>query len=196
MTSNRLVKPLLCLCLLSFSVITCAQTASSFQTCDGAGESPNQFSLIGEVTHAKTFTLETLQSYASSKVNVWYNTGKGPVDTSYIGVPLLDLLNEAVVLTDPARKNDILRKYVVISATDCYQSVIAVADLLTNFGGQQVLVAYATGDGKPLVSDGMARLVVPGDKAGGRYVSNIVRIEVRSPPQYCSQNSRVCITRF
>jgi len=29
--------------------------------------------------------------------------------------------------------------------------------------------------------EGMARLVVPGDKAGGRYVSNIVRIVVRDP---------------
>jgi DMSO/TMAO reductase YedYZ molybdopterin-dependent catalytic subunit len=191
MTSNCLLKPLFCLCLVGFSVITYGQFAPSSmkisplairQRCDGDGESPSQFNLVGEVTHTKTFTLETLQKYASSKVNVWYNTGKGPVDTSYIGVPLLDLLNEAIVITDSARKNDILRKYVVIRASDCYESVITVADLLTNFGGEQVLVAYATGDGKPLVDDGMARLVVPGDKAGGRYVSNIVRIEVRSAP--------------
>ncbi len=180
MASNRLVKRLLCLYLVGFSVIACGQSVSSSQTC--AGGFSDQFSLVGEVTNKKTFTLETLKGYASSKVNVWYNTGKGPVDTSYTGVPLLDLLNEAVVATDPARKNDILRKYVVVRATDCYESVIAVADLLTNFGGQQVLVAYATGDGEPLADDGMARLVVPGDKAGGRYVSNIARIQVRSAP--------------
>lgn len=140
------------------------------------------FGLVGEVQNKKLFTLETLKQYAASKVHVWYNTGKGPVETSYIGVPLLDLLNEAVIVTDPGRKNDMLRKYVVVRATDCYEAIIAVADLLPNFGGQQILVAYATGDGEPLADDGMARLVVPDDKAGGRYVSNIVRIQVRSAP--------------
>ena len=48
------------------------------------------------------------------------------------------------------------------------------------FGGGQVMVAYATG-GQSLGSDGFARIVVPGDKAGGRFVSNIVSIEVRDP---------------
>ena len=39
------------------------------------------------------------------------------------------------------------------------------------------------GTGQPLpVNEGMARLVVPGDKKGGRYVSNIVKITVRSAP--------------
>jgi hypothetical protein len=53
-------------------------------------------------------------------------------------VPLIDLLNEAVIITDPNRRNDILRKYVVAGATDCYEAIIAVADLLPNFGAQHV----------------------------------------------------------
>ena len=43
------------------------------------------------------------------------------------------------------------------------------------------MVAYATG-GQSLGTQGFARIVVPGDKAGGRFVSNIARIEVRSTP--------------
>jgi len=44
-----------------------------------------------------------------------------------------------------------------------------VADLLSNFGHQQVLVAFETGDGQPLdASEGMARLIVLNDKQGGR----------------------------
>jgi hypothetical protein len=40
------------------------------------------------------------------------------------------------------------------------------------------MIAYATG-GQSLGNDGFARIAVPGDKAGGRFVSNIARIEVR-----------------
>jgi hypothetical protein len=99
-------------------------------------------------------------------------------------VPLTDLLNQAVIDVDPAVKNDILRKYVVVTGSDCYETILSVGEILSDFGGSaQVLVAYATGDGQLLQTDeGMARLVVPGDKKGGRYVSNIVRITVRSAP--------------
>lgn len=71
-----------------------------------------------------------------------------------------------------------------MTATDCYQVVLALAEILPTFGKQQVIVAYALGNGEPLGDDeGMARLVVPGDTAGGRYVSNIGRITLRSPGQ-------------
>jgi DMSO/TMAO reductase YedYZ molybdopterin-dependent catalytic subunit len=79
----------------------------------------------------------------------------------------------------PDRKNDVLRKYVVVTGSDGYQAVLALAEILPDFGGQPVLVAYER-DGKALGADqGTARLVVPRDKRGGRYVSNIVRIELR-----------------
>jgi len=46
-----------------------------------------------------------------------------------------------------------------------------------------VLVAFETGDGQPLdATEGMARLIVPGDKAGGRFVSNVTTITVRTAP--------------
>ena len=151
--------------------------------CAPTGTHSETFRLDGLVQRKKTFSADSLRAYPSSKVNVWYSTGKGPVETSFIGVPLFDLLEEAGVKLDPERKNDILRKYLVIRASDCYESVISMAELLPNVAGQQVLVAYGHGDGTALdPQDGMARLVVPGDKAGGRYVSNISRIEVRSAP--------------
>jgi hypothetical protein len=59
---------------------------------------------------------------------------------------------------------------------------LALAELLPSVGGQQMMIAFADGNGQPLGADeGMARLVVPGDKAGGRFVSNITRIVLRSP---------------
>jgi hypothetical protein len=55
---------------------------------------------------------------------------------------------------------------------------LAPASLIPFFGGSQIMVAYATG-GQSLGTAGFARIVVPGDKAGGRFVSNIATIEVR-----------------
>ena len=97
-------------------------------------------------------------------------------------MPLADLLARAVVQVDPAIKNDILRRYVVVTGSDCYEVIVSLAELLSDFGGDaQIFVAFETGDGNMLpTNEGMARLIVPGDKKGGRYVSNIAKITVRS----------------
>jgi hypothetical protein len=47
------------------------------------------------------------------------------------------------------------------------------------FGGTGApdLIAYLQ-DGAPIGADGFARAVVPGDNFGGRYVSNLVSLQV------------------
>jgi hypothetical protein len=87
------------------------------------------------------------------------------------------------IVSDPNVKNDILHKIVIVTGTDCYQSVFGVGEVNPAFGGSQIMVAYATG-GQPLGDDGFARIVVPGDKQGGRFVSNIATIEVRDPTAF------------
>jgi hypothetical protein len=67
-----------------------------------------------------------------------------------------------------------------VTGSDCYQSVFGAGEIDPSFGGSQIMVAYATG-GASLGTAGFARIVVPGDKAGGRFVSNIVEIEVKDP---------------
>jgi hypothetical protein len=84
------------------------------------------------------------------------------------------------IVTDPTIKNDILHRVIIVTGTDCYQSVFGAGEINPSFGGNQIMVAYATG-GQPLGSAGFARIVAPGDKAGGRFVSNIASIEVRDP---------------
>ena len=70
-----------------------------------------------------------------------------------------------------------------MTGTDCCRSVFGAGEFAPFFGGSQIMVAYATG-GQSLGDDGFARIVVPGDKAGGRFVSNIASIEVRDPTIY------------
>ena len=76
-------------------------------------------------------------------------------------------------------KNDILRLAVIITGSDGYTSVFGAGEIAPGFGGDQIVIAYAQ-DGLPLGSDGFAKIVAPGDKMGGRFVSNIVKIEVRN----------------
>jgi len=73
---------------------------------------------------------------------------------------------------DADQKNDILRWTARVHATDNYEVEVAWGEFDPGFEAKQVLLAYAD-DGEPLRDTGFARLVVPSDKKGGRYVSNV-----------------------
>jgi len=94
---------------------------------------------------------------------------------------LRDILDAAQVNYNPDAKNDTLSMIIVATGSDGYQAVIAYGEIDASFGNQPVLVAYEQ-DGKPLADATPIRLVVPGDKRGGRYVSNLVSLEIRRAP--------------
>jgi len=144
------------------------------------------FTVTGDVTSRVEFDLSALQQFPPAQANVTYFAAGSVVTESFTGTLLWDLLNNAPVngiVTDPNIKNDILHKVVIVTGTDCYQSVFGAGEFDPFFGGSQIMVAYATG-GQSLGNNGFARIVVPGDKAGGRFVSNIAKIEVRDPSRY------------
>jgi hypothetical protein len=65
---------------------------------------------------------------------------------------------------------------VTATGSDDYQALVAWAEFDPEFEAKTLLVAL-TEDGQP-ATDGRARLVVPGDIKGGRYVSSLVRLHV------------------
>jgi hypothetical protein len=139
------------------------------------------FTVSGEVTKPAVFDLGKLEEFAPAQENVTYFAAGSVVTESFTGVLLWDLLNHPPVggiVANTKVKNDILHKVVIVTGTDCYQSVFGVGEFDPFCGGSQIMVAYAIG-GQSLGKDGFARIVVPGDKAGGRFVSNIANIEVR-----------------
>ncbi|MUG93484.1 molybdopterin-dependent oxidoreductase [Scytonema sp. UIC 10036] len=166
--------------------------STSGQQTECSGGPSDNFRLGGQVVNRKTFTLSDLQSLPSSEVTVSFLTGQGQETRTYVGVPLWQLIESVGGLKpnpDPSVKNNLLRQYVVLEATDCYQVVLAVGEIQPNFENKQVLVAYATNDDPSLgpqllTNEGFARLVVPGDARGGRYISNIRRIYVLSAPDF------------
>ena len=102
------------------------------------------------------------------------------VTDTYIGVSLWTLLDDAGLITDPNIKNDVLRQYVEAIGSDGYAAIFSLGEIDPVFGDQPDLMAYADTDGQ-LGTDGSGRIRTyrrAGRPARGRYVSNLVALEV------------------
>jgi len=143
------------------------------------GGTTTQLSLSGAVRTPGVFTLSSLESLPATTETVTYLAGGTPVTATFTGVSIWTLLTDAGIVTDPAIKNDILNYYVLATGSDGYEAIFSLGELDPMFGGTGApdLIAYLQ-DGMPLGADGFARVVVPGDDFGGRYVSNLVSLQV------------------
>lgn len=137
------------------------------------------FELSGAVTRPGTYDLARLQRIPTSRAEVVYITGSGTQTGTFVGTSLWELLLDAGVET-PGARQELLRKYVVATGSDGYQAVLTLGELMPDFAGQPVLVAYQR-DGQVLApEEGMARLVVRADKRAGRNVYQPARLDVRT----------------
>jgi hypothetical protein len=147
----------------------------------GPGGTSDQLSLFGKVADPTIVTPETLVALNQSTTETaTYVSGAGQTTDTYTGVSLWTLIQDAGLLTDPSVKNDLLHYAVVATGSDGYRAVISLGEIAPNFGNQPDLVAYADTGGQLGAggSEGAMRLIVPGDHAGGRYVSNLVSLQV------------------
>ncbi|MEP7287338.1 MAG: molybdate ABC transporter substrate-binding protein [Chloroflexota bacterium] len=137
----------------------------------------------GQVLNPLKLTVDDLKnSYTAQKVDVTYLSGDKSVTASFTGVYLRDLLDAVQVNFNADVKNDKISLFIIGTGSDGYQATIAYAELDPDFGNQPIIVAYEQ-DGKPIADkEGAIRLIVPGDKRGGRYVSGLVSLEVRDAP--------------
>lgn len=147
----------------------------------GGGGTTSQFVVQGGVASVRAFDLAALQALTPHTQTVTYMAGAATVTDTYTGALLWDVLSRAGIVLDNAIKNDILRKVVTATGSDGYQVDFSLGELSPAFGNEQVLVAYSDSGGQLAGSDGFARLVVPGDVAGGRYVSNLASFVVFDP---------------
>jgi len=143
------------------------------------GGTTTQFSLSGTIQNPGVFTLSNLEALPATTETVTYLAGGTPVTATFTGVSLWTLLTDAGIITDPVVKNDILNYYVLATGSDGYEAIFSLGELDPMFGGTGApdLIAYLQ-DGTPLGADGFARVVVPGDYFGGRYVSNLVSLQL------------------
>lgn len=158
-------------------VATGVQTATAELSYPGGPTTA--FEVGGQVTQQIIFNTAKLKQLAVATVNVTFFAAGAVTSHSYTGALLWDVLQKAGIAVDANVKNDILRKIVNVVGSDGYISAFGAGEVDPFFGGDQIIIAYAV-DGQPLSSaDGFAKLIAPGDKAGGRFVSNITKIIVR-----------------
>lgn len=172
--------------------------------CGGGGSEPPapvpSISLSGAVARSADYNSTSLKAkFTEVAQDVSYLAGTTPQSKTYLGVPLFDVVQDALATdnntpgaTNTGNAGRRLVEHVVLStATDGYQVAFALGELSPNFGGNtapnQPLIAYAqrvNGAVSALdaTTDGPFRITAPGDSRGGRYNSNAVKLEVAVPP--------------
>lgn len=137
----------------------------------------------GQVLNPISLTVDDLSSrFSSRSLEVSYRSGSETVSTSFTGVPLWQILSVAQPNLNADVRNDRVSTFIVVTASDGYQAVIAWGEIDPEFGDQPVLLAYQE-NGAPIDDpQGPFRLVVPGDARDGRNVSGVVNISLRDAP--------------
>jgi DMSO/TMAO reductase YedYZ molybdopterin-dependent catalytic subunit len=138
-----------------------------------AAAQPPGFSLDGKVRQPRQFTVADLKNLPAEHADVAFQTERGTTKSSYTGVLLWSLVEAAGGIDDDA-KGAALRHAIRITAKDGYVVVTSTGEIAPDFGAKPALVAYER-DGKPLDD---IRIVMPGDKHGGRNIRDVVSIKV------------------
>jgi hypothetical protein len=139
--------------------------------------------LAGNITDPGFYNIPGVTPVTTESVT--YKAAGVPVSDTYSGTTLWNLLNTAGGVTTTSAKNDILSKFVIATGSDGYTSVYSAGEIDPQFGNRPILIASSDTAGQlgPAGSDGLSRVVVPGDTAGGRYVSDLVSLKVGSLPE-------------
>ncbi len=157
-----------------------------------------QFSLTGGVSQSATYSLTDLQALPAITQTVNFLGGGSNQTHTYTGASMWGIVNGAGIVTSSAR-GDILNKYILATGSDGYRVVYALSEINPTYGNRPDLVAYAetlNGVSAPLGADGFARTTAPNDLRGGRYVSNLVNLDVRSSASTQSGNGGGTSTQF
>jgi len=134
-----------------------------------------QVAVSGAVSKPLTLTVADLAAEPQVTIHVTFNTSHGAETGDYTGVPLWSVLQQAGVVDGPA-KGGHLRHGILVTGADGYGALLSIGELDPDFANDGAILAVRK-EGQPL--DEGVRLVVPGDKKGGRSVRHVVGIEVQ-----------------
>ena len=133
--------------------------------------------ISGEVTVPMTINDDDLHKYPQTTVNRKDHDGK---DHTYSGVILSEILKKAGATLGPDLKGKNLAKYILVTASDNYQVVFALAELDKAFTDRTIILADQV-DGKPLPSgEGPFRVIVQDEKKPARCIREVTEIKVVS----------------
>jgi molybdate transport system substrate-binding protein len=106
---------------------------------------------------------------------VGFMTGRGEQQSEWTGPLLWDVLVASGAI-DPAKVAEQVHLSVRITGADGYAAVVALAEIAPQFAGRPIQVADRMNGVS--IPDHALRLIVPGDRRGGRSVRDVVRIDI------------------
>ena len=164
---------LILFCLLAGQALAAAPRPAP-QQATSAG-----ITVTGITGHAVVLSPEALATLATVQLTVSFQTEHGPRHGTFAGPPLWTVLDHlgAIGVNNP---RSLAHEVVLVTGSDGYAAALALGEIAPVFEGKQVILAEQE-DGHPLGA-GHLRIVVPGDRFGGRYVRDVVRITVTAPP--------------
>jgi molybdate transport system substrate-binding protein len=127
----------------------------------------------GQASHLISF--ERLAALKPMTQRVSFLTDQGERQNEWTGPLLWDVL-AASGATDAIKPGEQVRLAVRVTGADGYTAIVALAEVSPQFAGRPIQLAdHLNG---ALLPDHALRLVVPGDKRGGRSVRDVVRIDI------------------
>lgn len=127
--------------------------------------------------HTATLDSAALAHMPSATTHVSFLTEHGAEAADYTGATLWSVLQQLGLVTS-TNPRDREKQAIVVTGHDGYAVVLAMAEIDPAFESKQILLAdEVNGHSMPA---GEIRLVVPGDRRGGRSVRDVARIDIRN----------------
>jgi molybdate transport system substrate-binding protein len=127
----------------------------------------------GQVSRA--ISAERIAALPRLTQRIGFMTGHGEQQIDWNGPLLWDVLVASGVV-DPAKPAEQVHLVVHVTGADGYIAAVALAEIAPQFANRPIQVADQM-NGAPL-PDHALRLIVPGDRRGGRSVRDVVRVDI------------------
>jgi DMSO/TMAO reductase YedYZ molybdopterin-dependent catalytic subunit len=144
----------------------------------GAGSEQARIMVIAPSGLSTGLTAEDVAQLPATQVALSLASEHGTRQVSFEG-PLLWTLFDHAHAIDPEKPREQVRQTIEVTGRDGYSVILALAEIAPAFEGKQVILAERM-DGEPLGPEHF-RIVVPGERRGGRSVRDVVRIAVAAP---------------
>ncbi|MBD1394201.1 molybdopterin-dependent oxidoreductase [Mucilaginibacter glaciei] len=155
-------KLLALICLVSYFAVTAS--AQNAEVAVG-GDVANPFKI-------------TAATFAGMKPVSVKAKAKDGLEHEYTGVALYDILTKAGAVPNNQLKGKLLTKYLLVSAADGYQVVVALPEIDPAYTDQVIILANKQ-DGEDLGANiGPYRLIIPRDKKPARSAMRVISIDV------------------
>ncbi|MFI6737744.1 hypothetical protein ACIBI9_32895 [Nonomuraea sp. NPDC050451] len=136
-----------------------------------------QVTLSGQVRAPGWVSAATLRSMPQREMAVSFECrSSGPRRHYFTGPLLIDVLQAAEPLFDPAERKDRLRFLIAVLGRDGHRAVLSWGEIDPEFGNTAALLAVSM-DCRDLEKEG-PHLVMPGDRCGARHISQVTDIRM------------------